>query len=303
MIRTVDRGLREAFHREYMTFFERAERTRRWNPFTDVDWDALGAEPGDEQLARCAETFCGVEMFLPDYLDAHLELFGGNYGQAWFGANWGYEESKHSLVLREYLHRSGQRTEEQLFDFADDVLARTWRSPYQEGRRMVVYGAVQELTTFAVYRKQRELALAKGAGVLAGIYRLIGRDEMAHARFYQRMIALHLDADREGTLADLAHVLRTFRMPAEDVLPDYEARIAVMRTAGVDSGAFLLDVVLPTLGALGLDRHDLPGPPARAAVDTPLRGTPQPPVSAPPGSRGAAAPAPPGSRAAAPAAP
>ncbi|MDH6137169.1 acyl-[acyl-carrier-protein] desaturase [Kitasatospora sp. MAA4] len=267
----MSRALREAFHREYMTFFERAERTRRWNLFTDIPWDELPASAPNEQLAQCAETFCGVEMFLPDYLSAHLDAVGGNYGQAWFAANWGYEESKHSLVLREYLHRSGQRTEQQLFDFADDVLARTWTRPYAEGRQMVVYGAIQELTTFVIYRKQRELALRAGDHVLAEIYRLIGRDEMAHARFYQRMIELHLDTDRPGTLLDLAHVLRTFRMPAEDVLPDYEARIAVMRTAGIDSGVFLREVVFPSLGAVGLTRHDLPGPRERAAVDSELR--------------------------------
>ncbi len=267
----MSRALRESFHREYMTFFEQAERTRRWNVFTDIPWDDLPASAPDEQLAQCAETFCGVEMFLPDYLSAHLDLVGRNYGQAWFAANWGYEESKHSLALREYLHRSGQRTEQQLFDFSDEVLSRTWHRPYDEGRQMVIYGAIQELTTFVIYRKQRQLAAGAEANVLAEIYRLIGRDEMAHTRFYQRMIALHLADDRQGTLADLAHVLRTFRMPAEDVLPDYEARIVVMRTAGIDSGVFLREVVLPTLGSLGLSRHDLPGPRERAAVDTVLR--------------------------------
>ncbi len=267
----MNRALREAFHREYMTFFEQAERTRRWNLFTDLAWDELAQSAPNEQLAQCAETFCGVEMFLPDYLSAHLDTVGGNYGQAWFAANWGYEESKHSLVLREYLHRSGQRTERQLFDYADDVLSRTWQRPYAEGRQMVIYGAVQELTTFLVYRKQRELAAKADAPVLSEIYRLIGRDEMAHAKFYQRLIALHLDDDRQGTLEDLAHVLRTFRMPAEDLLPDYEARIAVMRTAGIDSGVFLREVVFPSLSAVGLTRHDLPGQRQRAEVDTALR--------------------------------
>ncbi|MFD5554688.1 acyl-ACP desaturase [Streptomyces sp. NPDC127068] len=270
----MNRTLREAFHREYMTFFEQAERTRRWNPFTDIPWEDLRDSRPDERLALCAETFCGVEMFLPDYLKAHLDLCGGNYGQAWFAANWGYEESRHSLVLREYLHRSGQRTEEQLFDYAEDVLSRTWRSPYDEGRQMVVYGAVQELTTFVIYRKQRDLAARSGDSVLAEVYRLIGRDEMAHAKFYQRMLQLHLETDRVGTLHDLAHVLRTFRMPAEDILPDYEARVAVMRTAGIDSGVFFKEVVLPTLAAMGLSRHDLPGPRARAAVDVPIRREP-----------------------------
>jgi acyl-[acyl-carrier-protein] desaturase len=252
-----ERALREAFHREFMSFFEQAERTRRWNVFTDVDWDRLSGIPADPRLVRCAETFCGVEMYLPDYLRAHLDLMRGDYGRAWFAANWGYEEAKHSLALREYLRRSGARTEAELHAYADSVLARTWHAPYDDGRRMTIYGAVQELTTFVIYRKQRLWASRLGDPVLPGLYRLIGRDEMAHARFYLRMLALHLAQDPAGTRADLAYVLSTFRMPAEDLLPDYAERVEVMRMAGVDRRVFLSEVVLPLLRALGLDRQSV----------------------------------------------
>jgi acyl-[acyl-carrier-protein] desaturase len=263
------RALREAFHREFMTFFERAERTRRWNVFTDIAWDRLAgpAQTADPRLVRCAETFCGVEMYLPDYLRAHLDLMRGDYGRAWFAANWGYEEAKHSLALREYLRRSGARDDRELHDYAETVLARSWRAPYGDGRRMTVYGALQELTTFVIYRKQRRWAERLGDPVLPEIYRLIGRDEMAHARFYLRMVALHLADDPDGARADIAYVLRTFRMPAEDLLPDYADRIEVMRAAGIDRGVFLTEVVLPLLRALGLTRHDLPRVPAEAVTE------------------------------------
>jgi acyl-[acyl-carrier-protein] desaturase len=263
------RALREAFHREYMTFFERAERTRRWNVFTDIAWDRLcgSAQMTDSRLVRCAETFCGVEMYLPDYLRAHLDLMRGDYGRAWFAANWGYEEAKHSLALREYLRRSGARDDGELHDYAEAVLARSWRAPYDDGRRMTIYGALQELTTFVIYRKQRTWAERLKDPVLPDLYRLIGRDEMAHSRFYLRMVALHLADDPDGTHADIAYVLRTFRMPAEDLLPDYADRIEVMRAAGIDRGVFLTEVVLPLLRALGLTRHDLPRVPAEAVTE------------------------------------
>jgi acyl-[acyl-carrier-protein] desaturase len=267
----VSRELRESFHRAYMTFFENAERTRRWNLFNDIDWDALKDSPGHTQLATNAETFCGVEMFLPDYMNTHLELFGRSYAQAWFAVNWGYEESKHSLALREYLRRSGQRSEEQLHDYADTVLSQQWEAPYESPREMLIYGMIQELTTFVVYRSQRTLALENDHQVLADIYRLIGRDEMAHTKFYQQMVALHLDVDREGTLADLAHVLRTFRMPAEQLLPNPEARTALMRSTGIDGRVYLRDIVAPTLKALHLTRHDLPV--AKPGATVPQRAT------------------------------
>jgi acyl-[acyl-carrier-protein] desaturase len=263
------RALREAFHREFMTFFERAERTRRWNVFTDIAWDRLSGsgQMADPRLVRCAETFCGVEMFLPDYLRGHLDLMRGDYGRAWFAANWGYEEAKHSLALREYLRRSGARDEGELQDYAETVLARSWRAPYGDGRQMTIYGALQELTTFVIYSKQRMWAERLGDPVLPELYRLIGRDEMAHSRFYLRMVALHLDDDPDGTRADIAYVLRTFRMPAEDLLPDYADRIEVMRAAGIDRRVFLAEVVLPLLRALGLTRRDLPRVPAEAVTE------------------------------------
>ena len=263
------RELREAFHREYMSFFERAERTRRWSVFTDIPWERLDGTVPDPRLVLCAETFCGVEMYLPDYLRAHLELMRGDYARAWFAATWGYEEAKHSLVLREYLRRSGARDEPALHEYARTVLSRQWRPPYDDGRRMTIYGALQERSTFVIYRKQLEWAALLGEPVLPTVYRLVARDEMAHARFYLRMVALHLDEDRAGTLTDLAFVLRTFRMPAEDLLPDYAARIEVMRAAGIDRGVFLGEVVLPLLRALGLTRRDLPRLPAGVAAEVP----------------------------------
>lgn len=265
---SASRALREEFHREYMTFFERAERTRRWSLFDDVPWDRLDEAPKDARLALCAETFCGVELHLPDYLRNHLELLEGDYSRAWFAASWGYEEGKHSLVLREYLSRSGQRTEAQLHDYAEQTLAREYTAPYDTARQATLYGALQELITFVIYSKQRQSAQRVGDPVLAEIYRLIGRDEMAHSRFYQRMLALHLDYDRPGTIADLAHVMRTFRMPAHDLLPDYEDRITVMRTAGIDAGVFFTEAVQPLLNAVGVTRQELfsapPKPPGRS---------------------------------------
>jgi acyl-[acyl-carrier-protein] desaturase len=134
---------------------------------------------------------------------------------------------------------------------------------------MTIYGALQELSTFVIYRKQRGWAARLGDPVLPTVYRLVARDEMAHSGFYLKMIELHLSEDRTGTLADLAFVLRTFRMPAEDLLPDYAARIEVMRAAGIDRGVFLAEVVLPFLRALGLTRHDLPRVPPEAVAEIP----------------------------------
>jgi acyl-[acyl-carrier protein] desaturase len=251
-------SLAERCYREYMTFFEKSERTRRWNVFTDVPWDKVAGCPRDADLALCAETFCGVEMYLPDYVSQGINVVRDTFGQAWFQANWAYEESKHALTLREYLVRTGQRTFEETVEFERRILAQRWQKPFTTARQMTMYGAIQEMTTFVIYNKQERLARAKGDELLASIYALIARDEIAHCRFYEKITGLLLEDDPAGSKADLAHVFRHFTMPAYDLVPDYESRVRVMRTAGIDRGVFIKEVWLTILKRLGLTRHDLP---------------------------------------------
>jgi acyl-[acyl-carrier-protein] desaturase len=248
----------ERIYREYMTFFERAERTRRWSVFNDIPWDQAESCPRDPTLALCAETFSGVEMYLPDYVSEGINVMRDNFGQAWFTANWGYEESRHALALREYLLRTGQRTAAQNYAFERTVLGKKWRLPFLTARQMTFYGALQERTTFVIYAKQEALARDKGDALLATIYGLIKRDEMAHSRFYERVGQFLLEEDPQGAKADLAHVFRNFTMPAHDLIPDYDGRVEVMRSAGIDRGVFIREVWLATLKQLGVNRADLP---------------------------------------------
>jgi acyl-[acyl-carrier-protein] desaturase len=255
---TASKALREKFHREYMTFFEHAERSRRWNPFTDIDWEAAKNAPRNDKLALCTETFCGVEMYLPDYVKGHLDLFRDNFARSWFATNWGYEESKHALSLREFLVKSGHRTEDQMFDYEERILKQEWKRPFETGRQMTAYGAVQEMTTFVIYKKQQALCEAENQTALAQIYKLIAKDEMAHKRYYEIVLGHYLDDDREGTLKDIATVFYGFTMPAYELVPDYESRVDVMRTAGIDRGVFLAEVWGPIFKTLKITRHDLP---------------------------------------------
>lgn len=248
---------REKVYRAYMSFFEHAERHRRWSLFDDIPWEKLDASTNDPQLALGAETFCGVEMYLPDYLAAGINIVRESFGQAWFQANWGYEESKHSLALREYLLRSGQRTDEQFAAFERAIYANTWNRPFLTARQMTCYGCIQEATTFLMYRKQGEVAERLNDVVLKTIYDLLARDEAAHAGFYQIELKLEMEEDREGTLRDLAHVFANFYMPGMGLVPDYDERIKYMRSAGVDRNVFLRDVWFRLLRQLGTSRSEV----------------------------------------------
>ena len=251
-------SFREAVYREYMSFFERAEKNRRWSVFNDIPWDALDSSVYCPHAAINAETFVGVESYLPDYVSQGINCVRSVFGQAWFSANWGYEESKHALSLREYLIRSGQRTDKQMFEYEKAVLANQWTLPFKTPRQMTFYGAVQEQATFMMYKHQLELARARNDVVLAKIYSLIARDEAAHADFYRRVTQLEVEEDRDGAIRDMAIVFKNFRMPGTDLVPDYAARTEQMRaTGGVDRGVFLKEVWFPTLKKIGISRHEV----------------------------------------------
>jgi acyl-[acyl-carrier-protein] desaturase len=251
------RRVDERLYREYMEFFEKAERERRWNIFTDVPWDQINPDASDI-LADCAETFCSVEMYLPDYVAGGINVVREYFGRAWFQANWGYEESKHSLALGEYLVRSGKRTKEQWFDLQEKIFAKQWQVPFETARQMTCYGMIQEQATFVIYCKHREFAKRENDECLRQIYDYVARDEIAHTRFYQSVIRVLLEEDREGTLADIAHVYANFKMPGVDLVPDYDQRILKMRgEGGIDRNVFIRKVYLPILKYLGISRHEM----------------------------------------------
>ena len=64
-------------------------------------------------------------------------------------------------------------------------------------------------------------------------------------------------------------------MPAYDLIPNYDSRVEVMRTAGIDRGVFLTEVWGPVLKRLQLSRHDLPRPTRRPADAAPAMGAPE----------------------------
>ncbi|MEM9192942.1 MAG: acyl-ACP desaturase [Myxococcota bacterium] len=248
----------EKLYHQFRTFFDKAEEKRRWNPLQDVPWDKVNPEV-PEELALCAETFLGVEGFLTDYIVGGLtSVRQSSIGQRWFSANWGYEELKHSMALTEYLIRSGKRTQEQMFDFHTRLMENQWERPFDTARQMTIYGVFQEMATFVIYLRHEALAKKHNDEALATVYRLNARDECAHARFYEDVVRVYLEEDREGTLDDISLVARNFRMPGVGIVPDYDQRIQVMRGEGeVNRDVFLKKVYFPTLKYLGVTRAEL----------------------------------------------
>lgn len=248
---------RQNMYRAYMEFFDVAERRRRWHPLNDIPWEKLDPTKNREDTAICLETFCGVELYVPDYTANGFNLTRNIFGHAWFQACWGYEESKHGLIFREYLIRSGLRTEAQYLAYEDEIFCKVWNLPFETRRQMTCYGALQEMATYLIYAAQRDKYKLEGNDVLHEIFYLVARDEAAHTGFYRKVLAFEFEEDPQGTLEDLAHVAFHFEMPGVRLIPDFDTRLKFTEGVGISSQRFLEFGLLPTLRVLGTTRAQL----------------------------------------------
>ena len=82
----------DSIYRLFRDYFDRAEKKRRWSIRDDIPWQQCNRSL-NPAIADVVETFCAVELYLPDYLSKLLPQVRANRGRAWFLANWGYEES------------------------------------------------------------------------------------------------------------------------------------------------------------------------------------------------------------------
>ncbi len=178
------------------------------------------------------------------------------FGMAWFQTCWAFEESRHGLVFREYLTRSGLRSQAQFEVLETGTFSKQWQLPFQTTRQMACYGALQEGATFTAYNLQRNRARSAGDEVLEAIFLYVGRDEAAHAGFYRAILHLELEHNREETLADLAYVLSNFKMPGDGLIPDYRRKL-LSSGAGISPRVFLERVVWPLLVTLEIGREEM----------------------------------------------
>jgi acyl-[acyl-carrier-protein] desaturase len=192
-------------------------------------------------------------LYLPDYTAKLMHTLRRSRGRGWFLANWGYEESKHSLTLEKWLVTSGKRTEEGVQDFSDVVLEGEWDPPFSEPRQMMIYGMIQELATHVNYKRLRQMALTEGDMALAVALRFIAIDEMAHFGFYRDVVKTYLALDEDNTRADIAFVFKHFTMPAQRIVPQAEERAQRMAESGLYGPREYIKLVKePIETALGL---------------------------------------------------
>jgi acyl-[acyl-carrier-protein] desaturase len=250
--------LEAAFWRLYRDFFDQAERRRRWSLPDDIPWNQCNPAL-DPTIADVVESFCAVELYLPDYTSKILPVVRPSRGRVWFYANWGYEESKHSLALGDWLRKSGQRSDEQMADLEREVFQREWNLPHDSHLGMLVYAMVQELATGLNYRNLRRRAQERGGDpALEKLLTLVSVDEQAHYSFFRDCVQLYLKHDPQATLEQMRRVMNDFAMPAIHEMADSRQRVARIKGLEIFSeDIYYREVYLPILATLGVQRSEM----------------------------------------------
>lgn len=250
--------LEAALWRLFRDYFDLAERRRRWSISNDIPWGQCNRNLAPA-IAHVVESFCAVELYLPDYLTSGLVLSRPSRARTWFYANWGYEESKHSLALGDWLLKSGLRTDEQMADLEGQVFQGQWNLPHDSAVGMLVYAMVQELATWLNYRNLRRRVEEQGGDpALEKVLMLVAVDEKSHHGFFLECVRLYLKQDPEGTLEQLRRVMNHFAMPAIHELADTRQRVAQIKELAIfDDEMYYREVYLPILEALGVDRREM----------------------------------------------
>jgi acyl-[acyl-carrier-protein] desaturase len=257
MRRSVASRLEDIFFENYLRYFKNAEAKRRWHVERDIPWH-LASPRASDLTADIVQFFSAVEMFLPDYTSKMLQMIRRSRGRAWFQANWGYEESKHSMVLEEWLLRSGKRTPEQVKEFERTLLGAEWELPFQSPRQMIVYTMIQEMATGLNYVNLRKRAIEEGDGALAKTLSWVSADESAHYNFFRKGVKAYLELEPEETISDVKFVFDNFAMPAQYQIPRYDELSRRVDAAGIyGPRMYLQKVRQPILEDLGITRQQL----------------------------------------------
>jgi len=257
-IKRNDSELEATLWRLYRDFFDKAERKRRWSIEKDIPWLECNKTLAPE-IADVVESFCAVELYLPDYLMRAFPSSRASRARTWFYANWGYEESKHSLALGDWLVKAGMRTEEQLADLEGLVFDNLWQIPYQNHVALLAYAMVQEKATGLNYRNLRRRAQERGGDpALEQLLMLVAVDEQAHYSFFLETLQIYLKHDRDGTLEHMRSVMNVFAMPAIYTMVDGRQRVARVKELDIfNDNLYYQEVYLPILDALGVSRAEM----------------------------------------------
>jgi acyl-[acyl-carrier-protein] desaturase len=256
-------------------YFAKAMKVRNWlpNDLPIKEMHQLGHLISPDTTTMI-QAYLGVEEYVGDYVQDGLELFHNNRVRRNLQLAWGAEELKHSWAWELVLKHSGLRTESQLNEYIEAVLAHKWtmrenHPGLETPLGVLCYAMVQERATYFNYDEMRkrlrhEYGLPEKASIeerkrgyqvgAAGAFQIVGRDEIAHHGIFLDLTRIHLRYLPDETLSTILKVFRGFTMPALDLIPDAKMlEEAMTRTLLHTPRKQVMHVNNPILDALGLE--------------------------------------------------
>jgi acyl-[acyl-carrier-protein] desaturase len=195
-----------------------------------------------------------TEEGLPSYHRLLHQAFGGESSWRVWQNTWTAEEDKHGTVLRDYLRETRlcemTKVERMQFQYVTTGWSPEWAGdPYTS----IVYTVFQERATQISHRnlglaaKSIEPTLSKVLACLAG-------DESRHFKFYGNLLKKLVEVDIDGVLQTIYRVLKTFKMPGENI-PGFVEMSCVEHAIDVFGPKNFSEVIRDVIVYIGLDKR------------------------------------------------
>ena len=235
-----------------------------WHPHDYVPWDrgrnfaAMGGDdwsPEQSQLSEVAKaamiTNLLTEDNLPSYHRQAAEHFSLDDAWGTWVGRWTAEESRHSIVLRDYLVVTRAVDPVALEEARMAHMTNGFQTTAEEEERhktdfllSIAYVSFQELATRVSHRNTGK---ACGEPVAYRMLARIAADENLHMIFYRNMCVAALDLAPDQALEAVASIVENFRMPGQG-MPNFRRNGVLMAKHGIyDPRQHLDEVLTPTL--------------------------------------------------------
>jgi len=268
-------AIQKECRQHFENYFTKAMKIRNWvpNELPLAEMHEFGHMLSPDTVTMI-QAYLGVEEYIGDYVQGGLELFHNDRVRRNLQLAWGMEELKHGWAWELVLLHSGQRTEDQLKEYIEEVISHRWtirenHPGLETPLGVLCYTMVQERATYFNYDEMRkrirqEYGLPERASTeerqrghqigAAGAFQIVGRDEIAHHGIFLELTRIHLRYLPDETMETLLKVFRGFTMPALDFIPDAALLEDAMRRTRLHTPRKqVTEVNNPILEALGLD--------------------------------------------------
>ncbi len=245
-----ERAAARETHEAFIRYFRKAMKVRNWTPWDDLPLDEMH-ELGDrlsDDTVTIIQAYLGVEDYVGDYVEEGLNLMHNQRERRNLQLAWGMEELKHSEAWALVLLHSERRTQEQLDDYRDQVLAHKWsmrenHPGLDTPLGVACYAMVQERATYFNYDEMRkrireeyglpekptEVERQRGKQIgAAGAFKIVANDEIAHHGIFLDLVRIYMKYLPHETLDTLLRVFNGFTMPALYLIPDSSDLAAAM---------------------------------------------------------------------------